>query len=183
MDTTEATEQQLTRDPSLQHLTANAGWDILCAQGNSQENASWNSSFRHGGIQGAHVPSLIPGGLLSFEIKFSSCENKDGYWNLWAYTGITAFSPGRESKRSLSSPHPALQSIFQTSWWTLVASLLGPIIADQSLSLCHVWPCLNHLFSSLAVHKNHPEWEIQFPSESNEVLDRPKQPTITQTLL
>ena len=69
-----------------------------------------------------------------------------------------SFSPGRESKRSLSTPHPTLQSIFQTSWWTLVVSLLGPITADQSLSLCHVWPCLDHLCSSLAVHKNHLGW-------------------------
>ena len=32
---TEVTKQQLMRDPSLQHLTANAGRDNLCAQGDS----------------------------------------------------------------------------------------------------------------------------------------------------
>ena len=182
LDMPEMTKRQLRRDPRPQHLTANAGRDHLCAQGDSKENASWNSSCRHGRIQAARVPSLIPDGLLSFEINFITCENKDGHWTLWAYRGITAFSPGRESEKSLSPTQPS-SPFFKPHGGLWLSHSCGQSLQTRvSLSVLsgHAWTISAHLLQSIR-----STWggEIQSPSENNEFLDIPKQTSRTQTLL
>lgn len=128
----------------------------MCSRG-FLENASWNSSFRHGGIQGARVPSLIPSGLLSFEIKFSSCENKDGHQNLWAYRGIRAFSPGREIRDLCLPPTQPSSPFFKHHGGLWLSHSWGQSLQTR-VFLCvmsgHAWTISAHLWQSIRTTQN-----------------------------